>query len=102
MDEQGFYKNDNGELLYAPNFVYNKNYTLLREESLSGKDKNIYPVDGWRWFEKRRDALDFYGIEENTVYDLVESILKEQGKEYQIDPGLKQFPVRQSDYDKFK
>ena len=65
MDEKGFYKYDNGELLHAPNFVYNKNYTLLKEKKLSEeKDKNVYPVDGWHWFDTRQEALDFFGIAE--------------------------------------
>ncbi len=65
MDEKGFYKYDNGELLHAPNFVYNKNYTLLKEKKLSEeKDKNVYPVDGWHWFTTRQEALDFFDLTE--------------------------------------
>ena len=65
MDEKGFYKYDNGELLHAPNFVYNKNYTLLKEKKLSEeKDKNVYPVDGWHWFDTRQEALDFFDLTE--------------------------------------
>jgi len=65
VDEKGFYKYDNGELLHAPNFVYNKNYTLLKEKKLSEeKDKNVYPVDGWHWFDTRQEALDFFDLTE--------------------------------------
>lgn len=56
--EEGFYKNDNGILLHGPNFVYNKNYELLKEN----KNEYVYPVDGWQWFDTRQEALDFYGI----------------------------------------
>lgn len=57
----GFYKNDNGTLLYAPNFVYSKDYELLA----TNKDSYIYPIDGWRWFDTRQEALEFYGIAED-------------------------------------
>lgn len=60
MDESGFYKDHDGKLLFAPNFVYNKNYELLREN----KDGYDYPVDGWHWFETRQAALDAFGITE--------------------------------------
>jgi len=58
--ESGFYKNDNGKLLFAPNFVYSKDYELLRER----RTEYELPVDDWYWFNTRQDALDFFGIEE--------------------------------------
>lgn len=62
MEEtQGFYKND-GTLLYGPNFVLNDNYELRKET----KDDYTYPVDGWYWFDTRQEALDFFGIVEET------------------------------------
>jgi len=62
MEEtQGFYKND-GTLLYGPNFVLNANYELRKET----KDDYTYPVDGWYWFDTRQEALDFFGIVEET------------------------------------
>ena len=62
MEEtQGFYKND-GILLYGPNFVLNANYELRKET----KDDYSYPVDGWYWFDTRQEALDFFGIVEET------------------------------------
>ena len=62
MEEtQGFYKND-GTLLYGPNFVLNANYELRKET----KDDYTYPVDGWYWFDTRQEALDFFGIDEET------------------------------------
>lgn len=48
-DTSGFYKqNEEGEWLYAPNFVYSATYELVREK----KDEYNYPVDGWYWFDK--------------------------------------------------
>lgn len=55
--EQGFYKIENGELLYAPNAVINKNYTLLKEEH----DIHTYPIDGWSWFNSLQEAKDTLG-----------------------------------------
>jgi hypothetical protein len=60
MEESGFYKNDNGQLLFAPNYVINKNYELYRER----KEEYEYPVDGWHWFTTRQEALDFFDLTE--------------------------------------
>lgn len=59
METQGFYKNDNGEVLYAPNFVLNANFELKKEN----KDTYIYPTDGWHWFDTEDAAYLFFGIE---------------------------------------
>ena len=47
MDTSGFYKKDNASLLFAPNWVQSKDYTLIRND----KDKYTYPVGGWSWFD---------------------------------------------------
>jgi len=52
INTSGFYKNDNGTLLYGPNFVLNKNYELRAEN----KDQYTYPIDGWYWFESQEQA----------------------------------------------
>jgi hypothetical protein len=54
----GFYKNDNGQLLYGPNFVLNKDYELKKEN----KDNYEYPVDGWYWFESETDARVYFNM----------------------------------------
>jgi hypothetical protein len=54
LSEEGFYKADSGELLFAPNAVYNANFTLQRELA----ETYEYPVDGWAWYESR-DAAEF-------------------------------------------
>jgi hypothetical protein len=51
-DTSGFYKQENGELLYGPNFVLNKNYELRRETH----EQHNYPVDGWFWFDSELEA----------------------------------------------
>jgi hypothetical protein len=55
----GFYKNDNGQLLYGPNFVLNKDYELKKEN----KEDYTYPVDGWIWFDNEDEALVYFNIE---------------------------------------
>jgi len=54
----GFYKYESETLLFGPNFVYNDNYTLLRED----KDTIEFPVDGWYWFDSIEDACGFFNI----------------------------------------
>lgn len=54
-----FYKNDNGTMLIAPNFVYAPTYTLKRTEL-----KNLtLPIDGWDWFNSDEEAYTAYGLE---------------------------------------
>ena len=54
----GFYKNDDGNLLYGPNFVLNKDYELHRDK----KDEYSYPIDGWCWFESENDARVYFNM----------------------------------------
>jgi hypothetical protein len=58
-DTSGFYKNDNGYVLYGPNFVLNANYDLRKET----KDQHIYPTDEWYWFDSIEEAYTFFGLE---------------------------------------
>jgi len=59
MDTSGFYKNDNGEVLFGPNYVVSLNYNLFKEQ----KDEHTYPIDGWYWFDSIEEAYSFFGIE---------------------------------------
>ena len=46
----GFYKqNEEGEWMYAQNFVYAPDYTLEKEL----KDTYEYPVDGYSWYDEQ-------------------------------------------------
>ena len=65
METQGFYKNNNGKLIYGPNHVLSLNYELRKET----KDQNIYPVDGWYWFNSEDEAYSFFGIEKPVPVD---------------------------------
>lgn len=71
-DTSGFYKNENGQLLYAPNGVISTEYNLEREY----KDTYKYPVDGWYWFISEVDAYTFLGIDvpSNTIDTELNSI----------------------------
>lgn len=37
---------------YAPTFVYAPTYELIKGE----KDRYIYPIDGWYWFDSEEQA----------------------------------------------
>ena len=55
--EKGFYKLDNGSLLFGK-MVTSQQYLLIVEE------KDIYelPIDGWYFFESEVEAKEFFGI----------------------------------------
>jgi len=57
MDTSGFYKEENGELLYGQ-VVLNKNYELRKETH----EQHTYPVDGWYWFASEAEAKSFFNI----------------------------------------
>lgn len=54
----GFYKSEDGILIYAPNFVACPEFSLLRDK----KDLYEYPVDGWYWFDSDEEAYTVLGI----------------------------------------
>ena len=57
---QGFYKNDNGFLVWSADRVLNENFELWLDQ----KDTYDYPVEGWYWFDSgidARNALECYG-----------------------------------------
>jgi hypothetical protein len=50
LDTSGFYKKDEeGNLLFAPNFIEAPTYVLVREN----KNNYEYPVDGWVWYDEK-------------------------------------------------
>jgi hypothetical protein len=46
-DTSGFYKNDEGALLFGPNFVESRDFKLERAKHT----EYTYPVQGWSWFD---------------------------------------------------
>jgi len=57
MDTSGFYKLDQ-ELLFAPNFVDNIAFSLLRERHT----EYLYPVEGWTWFNSEALAREAFNL----------------------------------------
>lgn len=70
MNTSGFYKYDSQKikLTYAPNWVKNKDFELLKENHNSYD----YPVNNWYWFDSREEALNFYGITEEDLNPIEE------------------------------
>lgn len=64
----GFYRKDNDQLLFAPNFVYGEAFELFR----NNKNTYEYPVNGWKWFDSEEEARLEYNLpkppEEKPVY----------------------------------
>lgn len=58
QDTSGFYKEDQGVLLFGPNGVLGPEYALEREFH----DQYTYPINGWYWFDTEADARAFFGI----------------------------------------
>lgn len=54
----GFYKADNGILLYAPEQVSGPDYDLFSY----ARDTYTYPVHGWTWFDTEQAARIFFKI----------------------------------------
>jgi hypothetical protein len=60
----GFYKYESQTLHYGPNYVYDENYALVKEHIESYLAGDVFPVDGWYWFDSREEALAYFGIVE--------------------------------------
>lgn len=62
---RGFYKIqrqsilDEPVVLYAPNFVLNKDYELR----IDNYESYSYPVDGWYYFDNEINAYNFFGLD---------------------------------------
>jgi hypothetical protein len=56
---QGFYKNDNGFLVWSADRVLNERFELWLDQ----KNTYTYPVEGWYWFDSEveaRNTLECY------------------------------------------
>jgi hypothetical protein len=64
----GFYKETEEGWYYAPNAVYNGDYSLLKEQ----KDTYPFPVDGWRWYDDEPEGfVDIFNKPEEEEEDNV-------------------------------
>lgn len=57
-DTSGFYKLDDGLLLYGPNCVSAAEYELVRETH----ENYQYPIYGWYWFDSEEEAKAFFKL----------------------------------------
>jgi|LakMenEpi03Aug12_release.lakeMendotaPanAssembly.Ray.scaffolds.fasta_scaffold91819_3 hypothetical protein len=58
QDTSGFYKNEDGLLLYGKNYVLSGSYNLYKEK----KDEYSYPVGNWYWFDTEEQARTFFNL----------------------------------------
>lgn len=58
MNTSGFYKYQDEQLFYAPNYVEGQGYVLIADY----RDQHEYPIDGWYWFESEEEANQFFNI----------------------------------------
>ena len=56
METEGFYKEENGEWFYGPNFIKAPTYELYKEN----KDEYVYPNNGWTWYNEAPQAYIDY------------------------------------------
>jgi len=56
MNNAGFYKKEETEILFAPNIVNGPNYMLV----LADKDSYEYPIDGWIYADSLDGAIAYF------------------------------------------
>jgi hypothetical protein len=61
MNNAGFYKKDETQILFAPNIVEGPGYTIL----ISEKDTYSYPVDGWIYATSLDNAISYFASNSN-------------------------------------
>ena len=59
----GFYKKLEGYLAYAPNAVFNAEYTLIKEDKDELIHLDVFPIDGWYWFDSKEQAVEQLGVD---------------------------------------
>lgn len=63
MNNSGFYKKGETQILYAPNIVEGPNYMLTIED----KDNYSYPVDGWIYSSSLDSAISYFANSTNAI-----------------------------------
>lgn len=63
MNNAGFYKKENNEINYAPNYVEGQGYALFAIDKATYE----YPVDGWIWAQSEEDAISYFETANETV-----------------------------------
>ena len=82
---KGFYKLSDGKLIYAQNYVLNKDYQLYADcckrrlidgqwvaltdehECVDYTENNVEIVDGWFWFDNIENAKTHFGVVEEPA-----------------------------------
>jgi hypothetical protein len=59
----GFYRLEGETLSHAPNFVYTPEFALIKEDKDEYILLDIFPMDGWYWFDSDNEAYAFFGLE---------------------------------------
>lgn len=62
----GFYKKEDINLWYGPNFVISSWYDLRKET----KDQHTYPIDGWYWFDSEEEAREFFNMPKPDINNI--------------------------------
>lgn len=63
----GFYALFGDEVSYAPNFVFAPEYALIKEDKDEYLLLDIFPMDGWYWFDSDDEAYAFFGMEKPPI-----------------------------------
>jgi len=61
MESSGFYKLDDIGLVLFANGIHTPDDSYTR----ANHQRKEYPVQGWRWFDSRTEALLFFGTTED-------------------------------------
>ena len=64
METLGFYKNENGSLLYEPTYI---TFPGGIELSINFKDTYTYPVNDWYYFDSEEEARIFFNLPLETT-----------------------------------
>ena len=65
MNNAGFYKKDETQILFAPNIVDGPGYMLV----VADKDSYEYPVDGWIYADSLDAAIAYFASNSNASVD---------------------------------
>lgn len=62
MNTSGFYKNEDGQLLYGPTTVQLPISCHHHGLNRAQHDSYTYPVEGWYWFDTENEARAFFDM----------------------------------------
>lgn len=93
METSGFYKLDNGQILYAQQFVEAPDYSLKASE----KDSYTYPINGWYWFDSEEEAKanfsQFFKTLTDKLNELSSDVQVIKEKANMVTPEISALPI---------